>query len=140
MEVEELRKKLNTYITTTKKSGKFPNKFEFAKVSGFHSFKALQRFLATKGDEGRDFQEELDNEIYICLLDSLPKSKNQSEFMVRKHMLSIAGLQEKTSLELGLNPIENGSANINFALLMRVENISKKDNELIEVKNEGNNE
>lgn len=136
MEIEKLRDKLNDYIASCKKRGRDPNKFEFAKVSGFRSFKALQRFLATKGDEGRDFKDELDNEIYICLMDSLSKCKKQSEFMVKKHMLSLAGLQEKTSLELGLNPLENGSANINFALLMRVENISKKDNELIEVKNE----
>ena len=136
MEIIELRKKLLNYIKNSK-NGKVPSRYEFAKVSGYTSFKAMQRDLATKGDEGRDFLEELDNEIQIFLIQFLADSKKQSEVLVRKHLLSLAGLQEKNTLEIGLNPIDNGTANIDFALLARVNKVANKEVDLIEeAKNE----
>lgn len=126
MEISELRKKLLNYIKGIK-NGKVPNRYEFAKISGYVSFKALQRDLATKGDEGRDFLEELDNEIQIYLIQLLADSKRPSEVLVRKHLLSLAGLQEKNTLEIGLNPIDTGTANIDFALLTRVNKVANKE-------------
>lgn len=136
MEIGDLRKKLLNYIKGMK-GEKVPSRYEFAKTGGYVSYKALQRDMATKGEEGRDFLEELDNEIQIYLIQFLAESKKQSDVLVRKHLLSLAGLQEKNTLEIGLNPIEKGTANIDFALLARVNKVANKEVlEIEEAKNE----
>lgn len=135
MEVEEIRKKLKSYIASMKQD-KVPNRFEFAKVCDYPSYKALQRDMAKQGDDGRDIIEEIDNEIYIYLINLLAKSKKSNEVLARKHLLSIAGLQEKSSLDIGLKPIAEGTANIDFALMARVRQVTNKEEALIENKNE----
>lgn len=129
METEKIREQLKDYIDNATDE-RIPNKFEFAKKLGYKSLKAFQRDMAKIGDEGRDILEEVDNEIYIYLINYLARSKRTNDVLVRKHLLSIAGLQEKTSLDVGVKPLAEGIANIDFALITRVEQLSKKEEPL----------
>lgn len=126
MTIEELNKILLDYMKEAHlKDNSIPTKYGFAKKCGFVSYKALQRFLATLGDEGRDFVESLGDELKIYYTEYLGKAKNQSEVAVRTKLLSLCGeLQEKQTLDIGLNPITDGTANIDFALMARVKNVA----------------
>lgn len=103
-----------------------PTRYGFAKKLGYVSYKALQRAMATYGDEGRDVLEELDNEINIWLIQWLARAETKEDILKRKHILSLQGLGEKQAIDLGLGIDEKKPINFDFLLGARVKALEEQ--------------